>query len=323
MKNALFMLPLVGLAALSGCAGENTETPVTVDVPGMPSPELALQKSLDRINGFLGSLNQRIDTPVRQTTALAVTPSHPINLAPQALASSPPVTSPPAASHEASPLAGKAGLTWFAYGDGYARVRCAPGALCILRLQPGETVASEALAVEPKAGWRTDLVRGTRGIHAAWAVALTPDPTARQSILRFSTSRRSYVVILDPVGPSMRSIAYSYASGDPQTQPEPPPSPEALAKRNTPDFDFHMTGSSPAWKPLRIYREGDHTYIQFPPGGINSAPRLVVLSPSTTATQPYRTVGDSYVVDLPVTDALLIGNDPGSPTIRISHGGKA
>ncbi|AAW59687.1 Conjugal transfer protein TrbG (plasmid) [Gluconobacter oxydans 621H] len=322
MKNALFMLPLVGLAALSGCAGANTETPVTVDVPGMPSPELALQKSLDRINGFLGSLNQRIDTPVRQTTALAVTPTHPVDLVAKATAASP-IALAPTPAHESGALSGKAGLTWFAYGEGYARVHCAPGSLCILRLQPGETVASEALAVEPKAGWRTDLVRGTRGIHAAWAVALTPEPAATQSILRFATSRRAYVVVLDPTGPSMRSIAYSYASGDPQTQPEPPPSPEAVAKRNTPDFDFHMTGSSPAWKPLRIYREGDHTYIQFPPGGINSAPRLVVLSPSTASTQPYRTVGDSYVVDLPVTDALLIGNEPGSPTIRISHGGKA
>ncbi|MBS1035851.1 TrbG/VirB9 family P-type conjugative transfer protein [Gluconobacter cerinus] len=323
MKNALFMLPLVGLAALSGCAGANTETPVTVDVPGMPSPELALQKSLDRINGFLGSLNQRIDTPARQTTALAVTPSHPITLAPQPQASSLPIAPPATAAHEASPLPGKAGLTWFAYGEGYARIHCANGALCILRLQPGETVEEDALSVEPRAGWRTNLVRGTRGIHAAWAVALTPGLSAQQSVLHLATSRRAYVALLDPTGPSMKSVAFSYASADPQIQPEPPPSPEALARLNTPDFNFQMTGASPSWKPLRIYREGAHTYIQFPPGGINHAPRLVVLAPSTVGTQPYRTVGDSYVVDLPVSDALLIGSEPDSPTIRISHGGKA
>jgi len=148
MKNALFMLPLAGLAALSGCAGENTDTPVTVDVPGMPSPELALQKSLDRINGFLGSLNQRIDTPVRQTTALAVTPSRPINLVPQAQAFSSPVTPPPAAPHEASPLAGKAGLTWFAYGDG-GQILCVeraaftlPGPSHSRQIQPPDSPSS-------------------------------------------------------------------------------------------------------------------------------------------------------------------------------------
>ncbi|MCI1374169.1 MAG: TrbG/VirB9 family P-type conjugative transfer protein [Acetobacter sp.] len=317
------MLPVASLVALSGCAGDNALTPVTVDVPGMPSPELALQKSLDRINGFLGSLNQRIDTPVRQTTALAVTPSRPIRLTPQSQAPTQPASPIDSAAHEARPLQGKAGLTWFAYGDGYARLHCAPGSLCILRLQPGETVGNEAYSIEPKKGWRTDLVKGTRGIHSTWAMVLTPNTSAQRSVLHITTNRRTYVVVLDPTGPSMRSVAFSYASGDPHIQPDPPPSPEALAKLNTPDFNYLMTGASPSWKPLRIYREGAHTYIQFPPDGINHAPRLVVLSPSNAGTQPYRTVGDSYVVDLPVGDALLIGNEPDSPTIRISHGGKA
>lgn len=323
MKNGPVMLPLVILCSLAACSGEQSSPPVSVDVPGMPSPELALQKSLDRINGFLGSLNERIATPARSSFLLAITHDRPVVLAPAAPAvKQPPVTSAESAA-EAKPIRGRNGIVWFAFGDGYPRIGCVSGQVCIVRLQLGETMTAGALSLPEKSGWAADLVQGSHGIHAGWAVALTPSPNPRRAVLRFTTNRRSYVLLLDPSEATMRSVAFTYSAGDPASQPDPPPSPLAMAQKNTPDFDYRMTGAQPTWKPMRIYREGGHTYIQFPPGGINAAPRLVVISPKSAATQPYRTVGDSYVVDLPVDDAMLIGSEAGSPVVRITHGGKA
>lgn len=333
------MLPIVSTAGLAGCAHEASTAPVPVAVPGMPSPELALQKSLDRISGFLGSLNERIPTPARQSVALATTPDRAMQRTPAPSAR--PETTPdtpegaatsgslhetiPPHAHEATPLYGK-GVVWFGFGDGYARIRCTPGQVCIVRLQKGETMEADALAAEVGSGWRADLVRGTRGIHAGWAVVLTPSPSARSSVLRFTTNRRSYVLALEPSAPAMRIVAFTYSPNDPATQPDPQTEPAANAPvvaQTSPDFSYTISGPEAPFRPMRVYRDGGHTYIQFPPGGINSAPRLVVLAPAMTGTQPYRVIGDSYVVDRPVDDAMLIGAGAHAPVIRMTHGGKA
>lgn len=333
------MLPIVSTAGLAGCAHEASTAPVPVAVPGMPSPELALQKSLDRISGFLGSLNERIPTPARRNVVLATTPVRvkPRTPGPSEHAETTPATGEvsgvsgplhetiPSGVHEATPLYGK-GVVWFGFGDGYARIRCTSGQVCIVRLQKGETMEADALAAEAGSGWRADLVRGTHGIHAGWAVALTPAPSARPSILRFTTNRRSYVLALEPSAPAMRIVAFTYSPNDPASQPEPPgsePAATLTARQAAPDFAYQISGPDVPFRPMRVYRDGGHTYIQFPPGGINAAPRLVVLAPAMTGTQPYRVIGDSYVVDRPVDDAMLIGPGAHAPVIRMTHGGKA
>lgn len=318
---------LLMLTALSGCASADQTDPVTVQTPGLPSAELALQRSLDRVHSFMDSLNERLDTPARQTRPLpttrvaAQTPAAPSAPAPPPRAPAPPA--PPLAppeggqppARQAQPLYGRGGIVWFAYADGSPALTCAPQDVCILRLQTGETLDHDAIPPDLQAaGWRVDIVRGTRGIHAGWALALAPTAQARETILRITTSRRSYVARLTPSAPSMRIIAFTYAPGDPQSQPE-----IAGGAGGTPDFSFRCTGEAP-WKPLRVYREGAHTYIQFPPGGIAAAPRLVIVSPQSGAAQAYTTVGDSYVISQPVDEALLIGHEPGSPSIRITHG---
>ena len=173
------------------------------------------------------------------------------------------------------------------------------------------------------AGWRADVVRGTKGVHAGWAVAISATSQAAEAVLRLVTNRRSYILRLAPHAPSMRTVAFAYGANDPVSQPEPVDMPGARAHdRSPPDFSYRMSGAEPSWKPMRVYRDGDRTYIQFPPGGINAAPRLVIVSPQASSVQDYATTGDSYVVNRPVDDALLIGREAGSPTIRIVHGGK-
>ncbi|QEO18868.1 TrbG/VirB9 family P-type conjugative transfer protein [Acetobacter vaccinii] len=318
------------LTAVSGCASSALNAPVMVQTPGLPSAELALQRSLDRVHSFMDSLGERLETPARQALPLPTTrvaaqtpPVASSAAAPPPRAPAPPT--PPVATpaegqalpHQAQPLYGRGGIVWFAYADGSPTLTCAAQDVCILRLQSGETLNRDAIPSDLQAaGWRVDIVRGTRGIHAGWALALAPTAQARETILRITTSRRTYVARLTASAPSMRIIAFTYAPGDPSSQPEIA---AGSGAGGTPDFSFRCTGDAP-WKPLRVYREGGHTYIQFPPGGIAAAPRLVIVSPQSGAAQAYTTVGDSYVISQPVDEALLIGHEPGSPSIRITHG---
>jgi len=317
------------LLSLAGCEAERS-APVAFDVPGLPSPELALQQALDRTHGFMASLNERIATPARQTLPLYTTNDYhggPLVLHPDSPTSG--AAPNPAKGAEATPRFLRAGATWFGFGDGYARVHCRPGQICVVNLQSGERVATSRLQTDQESGWTVTVVKGTRGVHSSWAVALTPHMEATSAVLHIPTNKRRYVLVLDPAGDTMQSVRFIYDDNDAQNQPEPGTADiqanqraagtEQRSSSVAPDFGFVISGANPPWKPLRAYREGDRTYIQFPPGAIVARPRLVVLAPGGGRTGDYRTVGDSYVIDQRIEDALLIGAEPDAPSVRLTH----
>lgn len=318
-------LLLAVLPILTGCGAHADTTPVDVTTPALPSPELALQHSVDRVHSFMSSLNERLDRPA----PVAVPPGAAEAALAKAAAPAAPVSRPartpsPQETH-AEPVAirGKGGIVWFAYADGSPLITCNPGDLCLVRLQSGETTSQDMAVLTGGTGWRADVVRGTRGIHAGWAVALSATPGAQDAVLRLVTNRRSYILRLAPHAPSMNSVAFAYGPGDPVSQSEPSTATSPRTQdRSPPDFSYRMSGAEPSWKPMRVYRDGGRTYIQFPPGGINAAPRLVIVSPQASSTQDFETTGDSYVINQPVDEALLIGKEAGSPTIHIAHEGK-
>jgi type IV secretion system protein VirB9 len=313
---------LAALCILSGCTHDHDAdtAPVRVDTPGMPSAELALQQSIDRVHGFIANMRQRLgDDPalrIRPGVALqsgGVMASHAPPPKPAATPTPPGSGSP----RNATPIVGKGGVTWFAFGDGTPTINCHYPDICILRLDRGETALTSDLTVEDASNWHADLVRGGKGIHQGWAVAIDPGTRASRTALTLTGSQHTYKVLLDTRGDSMRTIAFTHAPGEPLSQPDITPQSSVLG---TPDFAYRMTGDAP-WKPMRVYREAGKTFIQFPPGGINAAPRLVVVAPAGKTTQDYTTIGDSYVIPRAIDDALLIGNEAGSPQIHITHGG--
>lgn len=298
---------------LTGCGTTPNVAPITVATPGLPSPERALQDSLDRVHAFMASLNERLETPARTSVPLQHTTEAMIVTAPTPQKPSTPTTSSPP---QATPLTGKGGVTWFDFGDGTPTINCRYPDICIVRLEQGETALPTDLRIDDMSSWHADLVRGGKGIHSVWAIALAPDAQATQTTLELKSSRRTYRMVLSGSHDSMRSVAFTHTPGESLNQPEII---HTVGKTGIPDFTYHMSGKAP-WAPLRAYREAGRTYIQFPPGGIVAAPRLVIISPQSSQTQAYQTIGDSYVVDLPVDKAMLIGHEPDSHTILITHG---
>ncbi|MCP1242782.1 TrbG/VirB9 family P-type conjugative transfer protein [Acetobacter lambici] len=300
---------------LFGCGSAENAAPVTVATPGLPSPEHALQDSLDRVHAFMASLNERLDKPALVTGSFP----HPADVAPVSTSAgeTKTIVQPTHPHLSAIPLIGKGGITWFAFGDGTPTITCRYPDICIVRLDRGETATQTDLSVDDAANWHADLVRGSKGIHEGWAVALSPGVNATKTPLTLKASAHTYRMLLSAQSPSMKTVAFTHSPGEPFSQPEIT---LKTGLTGTPDFAYHMSGSAP-WKPMRVYREAGHTYIQFPPGGITAAPRLIVLSPKAKNTQDYTIVGDSYVIPRAVDDALLIGNEPEAQQIHITHGG--
>ncbi|GBR16773.1 hypothetical protein AA105894_1655 [Asaia spathodeae NBRC 105894] len=86
------------------------------------------------------------------------------------------------------------------------------------------------------------------------------------------------------------------------------------------DFGYVISGDEPSWRPMRVYNDGVHTYIQFPNAMRSSdAPSLLTLahdgtwfSSPTKQLVNYRKEGDAYVVDKVFDRAELITGVGGS-----------
>jgi type IV secretion system protein VirB9 len=323
---------LVALGILSGCAHDHDAdtAPLRVETPGMPSAELALQQSIDRVHGFIANMRQRLgDDPAlrirpgvaRPVEAVAVQAPLTVGRATAPGAATPTQAAPTPAARSATPLIGKGGVTWFAFGDGTPTLTCHHPAICMIRLEAGETALASQITLSDTANWHTDLVRGTHGIHAGWALAIEPGPQARQAQLSLPTSRRVYNVQLVASTPSMTSVAFTHAPTDPLSQPSfAPAGPLAAYDRSNPDFRYTLSGATPPWTPLRVYRDAGHTFIDFPQGQIVTRPRLVVIAPHVAQPNAYHVAGDSYVVDAVIDDLQLIGPETDQPTVRATYG---
>lgn len=325
---------LVALGILSGCAHDHDAdtAPVRVNTPGMPSAELALQQSIDRVHGFIANMQQRLgDDP-----ALHVLPSvakrvasadqHTAMLAAGTLAPATATTTSVSLTQtprSATPIAGKGGVTWFAFGDGTPTLTCHYPAICLVRLEAGETAIASQISLSDTTNWHTDLVRGTNGIHAGWALAIEPGTQAQQAQIRLPTSRRVYNIQLTAAVPSMTVVAFTHAPSDPLSQPAfTSASPLAAFDHSNPDFRYTLSGATPPWTPLRVYRDAGHTFIDFPQGQIVTRPRLVVLAPHVAQPNAYHVAGDSYVVDAIIDDLQLIGTEAKHPTVRATYGAR-
>ncbi len=78
------------------------------------------------------------------------------------------------------------------------------------------------------------------------------------------------------------------------------------------NFDYVMSGDDPTWKPIRIFDDGVHSYIQFPPAISNQdLPVLYVYKNKDKQLVNYRVKGNYFVVDGTFPQLILILGRPG------------
>lgn len=236
------------------------------------------------------------------------------------------------------PQAGEDGVVRFLYGATLPTVVCAPLQVCDLALQPGEIVNNVNLG--DKVRWNVAPALSGSPDGQVTHLIVKPTDAGLMSSMTIETNRRTYAVkLVSTRSLWMPLIAFTYPD-DMRRQWNAYQQNVAMGAAASPpsaggntaslDFGFRLSGDAPAWRPLRVYTDGEKTFIQFPRAmAFGAAPALVGLDhdggwfsgPSQQMVN-YRILGDRYVVDRVLDHAELVsGVGSGQTRVVITRDG--
>jgi len=224
-------------------------------------------------------------------------------------------------SKNSKPFTGKDGSVTFLYGVGQPSIVCAPLQVCDIALQPGEMVTSMHLGDER---WFAESAVTGQGINAIEHVIIKIKDSGLETNLIITTDLRTYNLLLRSDRTLyMPKVSFKYPQDElaefnarrakeatmrqEQTLPE---TNEYLGDLN---FDYDISGEA-AWKPLRVYNNGEKTILQMPKDMKKTeAPTLLVIrggqgwfSKDEQVMVNYRVQGDRFIVDTVFDEAILI-----------------
>ncbi|MCW8176315.1 P-type conjugative transfer protein TrbG [Verminephrobacter aporrectodeae subsp. tuberculatae] len=230
------------------------------------------------------------------------------------------------------PRRGEDGSVKYLFGATLPTLVCTPLQVCSIRLQPGEVVNDVHAGDTTR--WKITPATEGRDAETTTLIIVKPTNAGLTTNLIVTTDRRVYTIKLASM-PSewIPVLSFDYPD-DMQRQWAAHRAQQARTTFNNTlttgqnvanlDFNFHMSGDSPSWRPLRVYSDGSKTYIQFPSSTFNDeAPALVALGNDGEQLVNYRVIGDRYVVDK-VLDraALIVGVGRRQTKVEISRGGR-
>lgn len=220
-----------------------------------------------------------------------------------------------ASREQAAP--GSNGALIFRYGGAMPSVVCAVGYICDIALQPGEIV--NTVSIGDPVRWKVTPASSGAGANEVTHVVIKPSDIGLATNLLITTDRRTYALkLVSRRDDYMPSVAFSYPEDEAAAW-------AALAARREQhraanvlpdtgqqvselDFGYRLTGDKPVWRPVRVYSDGAKTYIQFPRAMQTAeSPALVAIGADKAEQMVnYRVVGDRYVVDKVLDQALLL-----------------
>lgn len=225
------------------------------------------------------------------------------------------------------PATGTEGAAMFMFGETLPSIVCAPLFVCDVMLQPGEVINDINLGDAVR--WKVSPARSGAGAEAVTHVLLKPTDAGLTTNLVITTDRRTYVLrLVSHRTDWMPRVAFSYPDdvrreweeflANQRAEQAVVAAREATVRQATVlptgeplsnlDFGFDVRGDNAPWRPLRVYSDGQKTYIQFPPSMLNGqAPALVAIGAGDAPEIiNYRADGDRYVVDQVLDRAALI-----------------
>lgn len=231
------------------------------------------------------------------------------------------------AGSTAKPATGAEGTAMFTFGETLPAIVCAPLFVCDITLQPGEVIND--INIGDSTRWRISPASSGAGPDAATHVLIKPTDAGLTTNLVITTERRTYVLkLVSHRTEWMPRVAFTYPEDVQREwqaflaaqrveqnrnmiremavqQATVLPTGEPLSSL---DFGFTISGDRAAWRPLRVYSDGQKTYIQFPAEmAQDAAPVLVgVGQGDTTEILNYRVMDDRFVVDQVLSHAALI-----------------
>jgi len=207
----------------------------------------------------------------------------------------------------------------------------APGMITEIALQPGEGLI--AVAAGDTARWVIGDTTSGSGEGKRTHILVKPYSAGLETNLVVATDRRVYHLrLISVLRHAMTALAWTYpqdamiamkraaaeVAPAPARPVEPPLAIEALG------FGYVITGDRPAWRPLRAFDDGRHTYIEFPASiAVGEAPPLFLLGPKGEAELVnYRMRGRYYMIDRLFDAAELRLGTGRQQVVRITRAGE-
>jgi type IV secretion system protein VirB9 len=206
------------------------------------------------------------------------------------------------------------------------QVYASPGRVSDIMLQAGEHLISVSAGdtVRWIVGDTTSAIGTAKRVH----VLVKPIRADLQTNLVITTDRRLYLIELSSTEATwMASVSWSYPQdelmalrGHAEAVEAARPVAQGIAVDKL-HFGYTVSGDTPAWRPLRAFDDGQHVYIQFPPGiGQAELPPVFVVGVAGDAELVnYRYRAPYYIVDRLFRSAeLRLGGDK-AQVVRITR----
>ena len=184
------------------------------------------------------------------------------------------------------------------------QVYASPGRVSDVMLQEGEELVS--VAAGDTVRWIVGDTTSNSGAAQRVHVLVKPTRSNLKTNLVITTNRRLYLLELTAMDQTwMASVSWSY----PQDQLVSLRKQSARAAATAPvaegialeqlRFRYTISGDAPPWRPLRAFDDGEHVYIQFPPGIAQGElpPVFVVGVAGDAELVNYRYRAPYYIVD--------------------------
>lgn len=238
-----------------------------------------------------------------------------------------------------SPVLHKDGLVLFPYGQYEPKVTCQPLQLCDIQLQDGEVV--KGLMIGDSVRWN----EGDGAIPLVYSggdkapiphIVLKPTYAGLNTTLLATTDKRTYYIKLYSSNSANLSRVGFYYPAD-QLQQQQAAKADAKAKddqvltdgdmplidaRNM-HFNYKVSGDSVPFKPVQVFDDGTHVYIQMPDNiRTKDLPAFYVLGEDeeTLELVNFRYKKPYYVIDKLFDEGVLIlGLDDNQQKITIKH----
>lgn len=235
-------------------------------------------------------------------------------------------------NNQDKPRRGADGSVRYLFGATLPTLVCTPLQVCSIQLQPGEIVND--VHAGDTARWRITPATSGAGSGQTTHVIVKPTDAGLTTNLLVTTDRRTYTVklvstqetwipVLSFDYPDDVQAAWAEYAQAQQREHVATTLPTGQNLANL-DFGFRLSGDNPRWRPMRVYTDGEKTYIQFASASFSGeAPALIALGQrGTEQLVNYRIVGDSYVVDKVIDRAALIsGVGRDQVKVNITRGG--
>lgn len=222
---------------------------------------------------------------------------------------------------------GDHGKVIYHFGESSASVVAAPGNVTRIELEPGEVLVSDGIFIGDTVNWKVlPTAQGGKDRPLVTQIIVKPNYPDLETTMIIVTDRRTYHFHLKSTQERyMTAIGFDYPEIEQRfwkqyftsvnAQTTETLSKEQIVVADEPetrnigalDFDYQIAGQAP-WKPLRVYNDGTHVYIQMPASMQESdAPIFQVLSTEKQAEiVNYRLRNGTFVIDKLFRRGLLL-----------------